>query len=151
MMNRRTLSRAARAALLPLAAIVSLTACVDTVTIEDLPAHVAFVGPTLLVEDGVVETWFGIEDAEGGSVAVDFAVCPDSGGTCLDVPALGGSATLDRVPVAAQGATRPLRVVWQAPCAQASASLSATVAVIGSDVEGVTSAPFSLAELGACP
>lgn len=128
-----------------------LSGCVDTATVEDLPANVTFVGPTLLVEQGVVETWFGLDDLEGGSVAVDFSVCPASGGTCVDVTPLAGSATLDRIPVAARGATRAQRVVWTAPCAQASTQLTAMVAVIGSDLAGVESPAFTLTDLGACP
>jgi hypothetical protein len=151
MMNRRYPVRGLCMILVPALATLVLGGCIDTANVENLPAHIAFVGPTLLVEEGVVETWFGVDDLEGGAVKVDFAVCPDGGGTCLDITPLAGSATLDRVPVAAAGATTPQRVVWAAPCSQASATLVATVGVVDSDVEAVTSAPFAVGDLGACP
>lgn len=146
MMNRTTL-----APILSLA-LLGLCACTETANVQDLPAHVAFVGPTLALEDGQVETWFGLDDLEGATVAVDFAICPDGGGACLDITPLPGSVSLERVPVPARGASTPQRVVWTAPCdAHASSQLTAVVSVVGSDVGDLTSAPFVLSEVGACP
>ena len=127
-------------------------ACTEVVTVGDLPATAAFVGPNLVNEDGNIETYFGVDDEEGGTVSVAFSVCADSGVCLEDVAPLAGSVTLEYVPVPAKGARTPQRVVWAPPCeSHADTALQAVVAVEGSDLPPLASAPFVLRDLGACP
>jgi hypothetical protein len=143
--------------------VILAGACTEVVTVQDLPAHVAFVGPMLVNEDGNVETFFGVVDAEGGSFPVEFQVCAggacsttlacpsSSSGDCLpELIPLPGSTTLDRVPAPRRGATAPQRVVWTPSCSDADSELTVRVGVVDSDVAPLTSRPFTLAEIGAC-
>ena len=127
-------------------------ACTEVVTVGDLPATAAFVGPNLVNEDGNIETYFGVDDEEGGTVAVAFSICAESGVCLEDVAPLAGSVTLEHVPVPGEGARTPQRVIWAPPCdSHADTSLQAVIAVEGSDLPPLASAPFILRELGACP
>ena len=61
-------------------------ACTEVVTVGDLPATAAFVGPNLVNEDGNIETYFGVDDEEGGTVSVAFSVCAQTENATETVP-----------------------------------------------------------------
>lgn len=129
-----------------------LTACDDSVEVGNLPGHVTFVGPQQASAEGVV-TWFGVADPEGDLVSVSVEVC--TGEECFIPELLPGSATIETLPTAHDERSAALRLIWRPECDVLAEDAPFTVHVeaLGAEgeagVPGLTTAPTTLAELGA--
>lgn len=145
---------AVRVALVCLLASWAVTGCLDTLALGNLPGHVTFVGPhTASSEGDAVITRFGVADPEGDFVEVAVEVCTDAG-ACYVPELLPGSALLETLPTESDEASSALPLIWSPDCTVQTTTtpFTVTVTALGSDIDGVTSAPETLTALGVtCP
>lgn len=134
-----------------LISIAGLVGCDESVSLNNLPGYVTFVGPQA-VSDGGIATWFGVSDLEGDLVSVTVEVCVEQ--ECFVPELLPGSATVETLPTSGDERAAALRVIWRPECDLIDPNTPFTVHIqaLGADAEdgvmGLSTSPVTLDELG---